>query len=315
MMGPAVAQKARGFHPLMPQLAAFPKGWMDELCRTGTMSLVTWLDMARALGIDGVELYSGMIDLQDPARWPHWRAEILRRGLAMPMLCCSPDFTQPDPALRQREIDRELHWIDMTAALGGQYCRVLSGQKRPDVTTDQGLSLAASAIITCLPYAADRGVTLILENHYKDNYWTHPEFAQRADLFCALVDRVDDAGHSNFGVNFDPSNALIAGDDPIALLARVRHRVVTMHASDRYLTEGTPGDLRDEEGSEGYAARLHHGEIGRGLIDYPSVFRLLHEAGFDGWISIEDGVDGMEQLQRSVTFLRRKMAEHWPLAV
>lgn len=303
----------RGVPPLMPQLAAFPKGWMDELCRTGTMSLATWLDMARALGVDGVELYSGMIDLQDPAGWPGWRAEIERRGLAMPMLCCSPDFTQPDPALWRREIDREHHWIDLTAALGGQYCRVLSGQNRPDLTTDQGLSLAANAIIACLPYASDRGVTLILENHYKDNYWAHSEFAQQADLFCALVDRVDQAGHSNFGVNFDPSNALIAGDDPIALLARVRHRVVTMHASDRYLTEGTLEDLRAEEHTEGYAARLHHGEIGRGLIDYATVFRLLHEAGFDGWISIEDGVEGLEQLQRSVRFLRRAIAAEWPL--
>lgn len=295
----------------MPDLAAFPKGWMDELCRTGTLSLSVWLDMARRLGVDGVELYSGMLDLRDAKRWPHWRTEIERRGLAMPMLCCSPDFTQPDADLRQREIDREHHWIDMTAALGGRYCRVLSGQKRPELTADQGLSLAASAIIACLPYAAARGVTLILENHYKDNYWTHPEFAQQANLFCALVDRVDDAGYSNFGVNFDPSNAIIAGDDPIALLSRVRHRVVTMHASDRYLTEGTLDDLRRDDGVEGYAARLHHGEIGKGLVDYPTVLRLLHEVGFDGWISIEDGVEGIEQLQRSTDFLRRAVARQW----
>jgi sugar phosphate isomerase/epimerase len=295
----------------MPRLAAFPKAWMDDLCRTGTMSLDEWLDMAASLSVDGVELYSGMLDLQDPAGWPSWRAEIERRGLAMPMLCCSPDFTQPDPALRQREIDREKHWIEMTAALGGTFCRVLSGQKRPELSDDQGLALAAGGIVACLPYAAARGVTLTLENHYKDNYWRHPEFAQQADLFCALVERVDASGHGNFGVNFDPSNALIAGDDPLTLLRRVRHRVVTMHASDRYLKEGTLDDLRRDEGVEGYATRLHHGEIGQGLIDYPAVFQLLHDAGFDGWISIEDGIDGMEQLRRSVAFLREAIAREW----
>ncbi len=295
----------------MPKLAAFPKAWMDELCRTGAMSLADWLDIAASLGVDGVELYSGMIDLQDATRWPHWRADIERRGLAMPMLCCSPDFTQRDDDARQQEIERERHWIDMTAALGGRYCRVLSGQRRPDLSDDEGLALAADAIVACLPYAADRGVTLILENHYKDNYWTHPEFAQRADLFCALVARVDAAGHANFGVNYDPSNALIAGDDPIDLLRRVRHRVVTMHASDRYLREGTLDDLRREEGTEGYASRLHHGEIGKGLIDYPTVFRLLHEVGFAGWISIEDGVDGIEQLRRSAEFLTQAIAAEW----
>ena len=296
----------------MPRLAAFPKAWMDELCRTGTMSLSDWLDIAASLDIEGVELYSGMLDLEDDAGWPRWRAEVERRGLTAPMLCCSPDFTQPDAELRRREIARERRWIDMTAALGGRYCRVLSGQRRPGLSDEEGLTLAADAIRACLPYAADRGVTLVLENHYKDNYWTHPEFAQRADLFCALVARVDAGGHANFGVNYDPSNALVAGDDPIDLLQRISHRVVTMHASDRYLREGTLDDLRREEHEEGYAGRLHHGEIGQGLVDYPAIFRLLHDAGFDGWISIEDGVDSVDQLRRSVAFLQRAIAAEWP---
>ena len=35
-------------------------------------------------------------------------------------------------------------------------------------------------------------MTLILENHYKDDFWEYPEFAQKMDLFCALVDAIDD---------------------------------------------------------------------------------------------------------------------------
>jgi sugar phosphate isomerase/epimerase len=84
-----------------------------------------------------------------------------------------------------------------------------------------------------------------------------------------------------------------------------------MHASDRYLAEGTIEDLRREEDSIGYAKRLRHGEIGKGMNDYDAIFSELKGVGFDGWISIEDGVDGVEQLQRSVAFLRRKIAEHW----
>ena len=50
-------------------------------------------------------------------------------------------------------------------------------------------------------------------------------------------------------------------------------------------------DLREEEaGVEGYARRLSHGEIGKGLNDYDAIFGSLAEIGFDGWISIEDGV-------------------------
>ena len=70
-------------------------------------------------------------------------------------------------------------------------------------------------------------------------------------------------------------------------------------------------DLRREENVEGYAARLSHGEIGKGMNDYDAIFSTLRGAGFDGWISIEDGVDGWDQLERSVTFLRTKMAQHF----
>ncbi|MDQ3290553.1 MAG: sugar phosphate isomerase/epimerase, partial [Bacteroidota bacterium] len=179
----------------------------------------------------------------------------------------------------------------------------------PELTMEEGINLAAECIEACLPYAQERGITLILENHYKDDFWEYPEFAQKMDVFCALVERVQ---HPNFGVNYDPSNAYLAGDDPLELLRKVAPRVVTMHASDRYLIEGTLEDLRKEEGgSAGYAKRLRHGEIGKGLNDYDAIFSELKKVGFNGWISIEDGVEGMEQLERSVTFLRRKISEYW----
>ncbi|MCA9248880.1 MAG: sugar phosphate isomerase/epimerase [Planctomycetales bacterium] len=293
----------------MPKLAAFPKAYMDQLCVTGEMSLTQWIEMAATLDIDGLELYSGIRDLAEPDNWAAISRRIEKAGLSMPMLCCSPDFTHPDPAFRQEQIERQRGWIQMTAAFDGQYCRVLSGQRRPEVTRDDGIRFAAESIEACLPFAEEHGVTLILENHYKDNYWQYPEFAQQMDIFCDLVDRIESP---HFGVNYDPSNTFLAGEDPLELLRRVKHRVVTMHASDRYLVEGTLEDLRREEDSVGYARRLAHGEIGQGLNDYDAIFGELAGAGFDGWISIEDGVDGFDQLQRSVVFLRRKIAEHWP---
>jgi sugar phosphate isomerase/epimerase len=176
------------------------------------------------------------------------------------------------------------------------------------VSRADGIRYAADCIQACLPHAVETGVTLILENHYKDNFWQFPEFAQHMDVFCDLVDQI----HSpNFGVNYDPSNTILAGEDPLELLRRVKKRVVTMHASDRYLSEGTIEDLRREEDSVGYAKRLRHGEIGKGLNDYDAIFSELAGVGFNGWISIEDGVDGMEQLAASATFLRIKIAEHF----
>lgn len=293
---------------MQPKLAAFPKAFMDPLCVTGEMSLRQWIDLAATLNVDGLEFYMDFIDLRDPAKWPVIRRAVEEKGLSIPMMCCSPDFTHPDPAFRQKQVMQERAWIDMTAALGGKYCRVLSGQRRPEVSRAEGINYAVECIEACIPHAASHGITLIIENHYKDNYWQFPEFAQKADVFCELVDRIQSP---HFGVNYDPSNTILAGEDPLELLERVKHRVVTMHASDRYLIEGTIDDLRKEEDSVGYAKRLRHGVIGKGLNDYDKIFSTLAAVGFNGWISIEDGVNGMDELHESVAFLRRKINQYW----
>lgn len=294
----------------MPKLAAFPKAFMQALCKEGTMKVSEWIELASKLDIDGLEWYSGFIEMQDRSAWEKFRAEVEAHGKTIPMMCCSPDFTHPDPGFRAKEIAKQKEWIEMTYVLGGSYCRVLSGQRRPELSLDEGVRLAAESIKACLPYAQERGITLILENHYKDDFWEYPEFAQKMDVFCKLVDSIE---HPNFGVNYDPSNTFLAGEDPLELLYRVSHRVVTMHASDRYLKEGTIEDLRREEGGAlGYAKRLSHGEIGKGMNDYDAIFKELKRVGFNGWISIEDGVDGMDQLERSVAFLHKKIAQYWP---
>ncbi|HRP56229.1 sugar phosphate isomerase/epimerase family protein [Agriterribacter sp.] len=293
----------------MPQLAAFPKAFMQALCKDGTMTVSEWISLAVKLDIDGLEWYAGFLEMADQNNWLRFRKEVEDHGKTIPMMCCSPDFTHPDAKFREKEVIKQKDWIDMTHTLGGSYCRVLSGQRRPELSVEEGVKLAADCIYACLPYAEERGITLILENHYKDDFWEYPEFAQKMDVFCKLVDSID---HSYFGVNYDPSNTYLAGEDPIELLKRVSERVVTMHASDRYLKEGTIEDLRKEEGgAAGYAKRLSHGEIGKGLNDYDAIFTELKRVGFDSWISIEDGVDGMAQLERSVAFLRKKISRYW----
>lgn len=293
----------------MPRLAVFPKAFMKELCVTGKMTLNEWIDKASALEIDGLEWYAGFLEMKDRNAWPGFRERVNDLGLEIPMMCCSPDFTHPDPAFRSGQIAKQKEWIDMTYTLGGKYCRVLSGQRRPELSVEEGVKLAVDSISECLDYARTLDVTLILENHYKDDFWKFPEFAQKSTIFCQIVDQIDDP---HFGVNYDPSNTFLAGEDPLDLLERVKHRVKTMHASDRFLVNGTIEDLRRmEDNSEGYASVLSHGEIGKGLNDYDRIFSTLKAVGFDSWISIEDGVDGMDQLGRSVTFVNRKIKEYW----
>jgi sugar phosphate isomerase/epimerase len=288
------------------KLAAFPKCFMDQLVVDHSMSVFDWIEMAANLPIDGLELYDGFLDTLEEAYLEKVRLAIERRHLEMPMLCCSPDFTRPDAQARRREIEREQKMIDVTVSLGGKFCRVLSGQRRPEISRAEGVRLVVESIRELLEYAAQKGVVLALENHYKDNYWKYPEFAQHQDVFVEVVSRIDSPW---FGVQFDPSNALVAGEDPLELLERVKRRVVTMHASDRHLMPGhTLEDLKKAEGSIGYASFLSHGVIGKGLNDYPRIFQILKDAGFQGWISIEDGLNGLEEIRASAEFLRPLMA-------
>ena len=214
------------------KIAAFPKCYIDRIAGERTMSVFDWIEMARSLDADGLEMYDGFFESLDGPYLDRVGEAIRAAGFAMPMLCCSPDFTNPDPDARSRAVDREAEMIRVTRRLGGAgaVCRVLSGQRYPGLGRREGLD-----------------------------------------------------------------------------------RVVSMHASDRYLAEGTTlDDLREADGTLGYSANLRHGVTGQGLNDYHAIFRILAAHGYRGWISIEDGMNGMDEMARSLAFLRAMAARYFP---
>ena len=288
------------------KISAFPKCYLDQIAGARTMSVFEWIEMARSLDADGLEMYDGFFTSLEPVYLDSVGAAIHGAGFAMPMLCCSPDFTNPDADGRKRALDREIDMIRVCRRLGGpkSVCRVLSGQRYPEVEREQGVAWVVEAIEKLLPAAREHDVVLGMENHYKDGFWKYPEFAQKKDVVLEIVNAISDTEH--FGVQYDPSNAIVAGDDPVELLRAVAGRVVSMHASDRYLAEGTNLDeLRQSDGTLGYSPNLRHGVTGKGLNDYDAIFRILAEHGYKEWVSIEDGMNGMEEMAESLAFLRR----------
>jgi sugar phosphate isomerase/epimerase len=295
------------------RISAFPKCYLDTIAGARSMTVFEWIEQARALDCDGLEMYEGFFTSLEPAYLDSVADAIRATGRAMPMLCCSPDFTNPDRDARERAIEKECEMVRVTRRLGGprSVCRVLSGQRYPEVSREQGIEWCVECIEAVLPVARECDVILGLENHYKDGFWKYPEFAQKKDVFLQLVNAIPDRTH--FGVQFDPSNATVAGDDPIELLCAVADRVVSMHASDRYLVEGaTLDDLRAADGSIGYFDKLRHGVTGKGLNDFDTIFSILAEKRYTGWVSIEDGMNGMEEMAESLAFLRRITAKYFP---
>jgi sugar phosphate isomerase/epimerase len=293
---------------MAPRISVFPKCFFDELT-DGRMPFAEWVVAAASLGGEGVEHYDGFFRSFDPLDVDPIVELMEKTGQITSMLCFSPDFTHADADERERQVQRQKDAIDLTARLGARYCRTLSGQRFPGLTRQDGVARTVDGIRRSLDHAAARGVILCLENHYKDGTWRYPEFAQAEDVFLEILSQIE----SPFlGVQYDPSNATVGGYDPIAFLERVKNHVVTVHASDRFLPPGTSAEaLSAQDGSAGYASVLKHGETGTGMNDYDAIFRILAASGFDGWISVEDGMNGLDELRRSVEFLKRKRQQYF----
>ncbi len=285
----------------MISIAAFPKCWIREIT-SGEMALEEWIDISVELEADGLELYHAFLRSHDASYLREIRKRVESTGRTIPMMCYSPDFTVPEKAEREREIAKQIEMIQVTAELGGSFCRVLSGQNRAGMSMETGIERVKYCIEACMPEAEKCGVTMVIENHYKDDFWKYREFAQKMEVFLPLLDAIQSP---LLGVQFDPSNSFVAGDNPIELMEKTLSRIRTMHASDRFLKPGKDwASVVNDDGIIGYPEFLVHGVTGEGSIDYHGIFALLKKAGFSGWISIEDGINGMDEMKRSIDFLK-----------
>ena len=90
-------------------------------------------------------------------------------------------------------------------------------------------------------------------------------------------------------LELDVGWATVAGEDPAALIRRHGERVMLLHA-------------KDVTAAGGFA------ELGRGVIDWPAVFRAARQAGVRGWYVEQDPPHArpvLESLAISLAALRR----------
>ena len=136
--------------------------------------------------------------------------------------------------------------------------------------------------------AAADGITICLE--------THGGLLATGQIAGRLI---DDIGKPNIGINYDPGNVIFYGDtDPVLDLPGAVGQVVHMHIKDQI----------------GGAGVWNFPEIGTGEVDFPALFAILDEAGFDGPCSIElefqgDPMPPLAEINRamanSVRYLRQ----------
>jgi sugar phosphate isomerase/epimerase len=214
-------------------------------------------------------------------------------NLEVSQLCTSTDFTHPDPTERVHQKELLKNLIVVANEIGANAVRFVTGQAHPNVKKEDGIDWIVQGLEEIVRFAEPYGIQIRLENHYRDkSVWELPDFTHKAEVFFQLYDRIQD---TPVMINYDCSNPLMCGDDPLEILHKVKKKVVSVHASDR------------KRGS------YQHSVIGEGEVPFDDIFQVLSESGFTGWISAEDGnPKGDEGFFKSLEFLRAKLDEYWP---
>jgi sugar phosphate isomerase/epimerase len=272
-----------------------PISWMPvrllQELREGSIAPETWMRTARDYGLQGVELHHTILESHDSTYLHSLRKFAEDLNLKISLITCSPDFAHPSKAVRQAHVVETKRYLVSAQKLGATGVRVTTGVRHPFVAESDGISWVTECLKEIADLAEQHGVIAALENHYMDRLseWNWPDFAQRSSVFFAIFDQLQD---TPLRINFDCSNALMIGEDPLQVLDHVKDKVSTIHASDRFM------------------GSYQHSVVGEGAVPYQSIFGTLKTIGFEGWISIEDGNPyGAQGFLRSLRNVRSMISE------
>ncbi|MCC7355791.1 MAG: TIM barrel protein [Anaerolineae bacterium] len=270
------------------KFSAVPMIYFRQMVLERTMILTEWFPIAASLHLDGTEIHDRSMASFAPEYVDGIGQAVADHGLSVSQFVGAADFTNPDPAVRAGELAQMRRNIDVAARLGATCVRATAGQVHPDVAYQQGVAWAVEGLRACVEYAGGKGVWIAYEDHYKDYFWVRPDFSQRSTVFLDILGHLRDVP---LKINFDFGNPVMIGEDPIALLRQVTDRVVHVHCSDRF------------------SGQYPHQIAGQGSVDFPTGFRILREAGYDGWLSSEyNSTGGLEGLRQSLDYIRHTWA-------
>ena len=249
------------------QMSCLPVSLYPELS-AGQRTLTDWFRLAADIGLDGADLSVVHLASTDAGYLHGLRGQAADLGLQVAMVVTYADFTHPDAAERARQEQEVRRYIGVAHELGAGFLRVTAGQAHPGLEREAAIGWAVAGLTSCLDEAAQAGVTLCYENHTKGYAWTYYDFSQPADIFLEIMRRTEGTG---LRLLFDTANTLATGDDPLAVLDQVKHRVSMIHTND--------------------IARAGHFEpvlLGEGVAPILAQYRMMVEIGYDGWISVEE---------------------------
>ena len=193
-------------------------------------------------------------------------------SIASPLLKCTlPDAPEVDSRFQQDMFAARHTFADqprlaqraleIAGRTGAKIVRVFSYWRT--IRPEECFSRIVEALRGLAEQAADRGVTIGLENEHACNLGTAEETAR---VLAA-------ADHPNLKLVWDPANALVAGENPFpeGYAKLPPGRIVHVHAKDCHVNNHQPAWL----------------ELGEGSIDWRGQIAALERDGYGGWVSLE----------------------------
>ena len=215
--------------------------------------------------------------LDDPMRI---RDCIEKHGLKLSGLSSHSQLSKPEIAVEYLK-----QAARFAKECGAPVINTHEGHKQPWTTEDEDFVLIKYSITEAEKVCARRGIKIGLEMH------------QTYSLIPEKYDRIMDLVISPWvGANFDTGNAYLGGQDPIAWMERIKHRLVHMHAKDISVEQSDAERGRVMGTAVGCAC-------GDGVIDWAAVMAILRAIPQDIVLSVECGT--LDQAARSVEHLRK----------
>jgi len=247
------------------------------------------IDQAAAMGFDGVEILHIQMTSEENSYLQNLKKRAFGKGLDLCGFSTHQGFVSPEKSVRQENVDKTIHQIDLAYKMGIPTMRINTGRwgttksfdtlmenrgiepPLPGYDDEDGFEWVIDSIKQCLPKAAERGVVLGLENHW--GLGRTPEGVLR------IVEAIDSPW---LQVTLDTGNFL---EEPYDDLEKLAPRAFLVQAKTYY------------GGGKWYTLDL----------DYQRIADMLKEYNYQGYISLEfEGNDPpAEGVKQSLKMLRK----------
>lgn len=245
---------------------------LHKLYRKGEMDTVGFIEYIGGLGIDGVELLEFF--WKDKEReLPRVKEALAKYGLEVSAYAVSNNFVKETKEERRLEVDKIKVGVDMAIEFNSKIVRVFSGDLKPPFTYEQAKEWIIEGLKESAKYAEKYNVILALENHGL--------LAGKSSQVKEIIELV---GSNCLRATVDIGNFLLVGESSVDAVEHLADVAVHVHLKD---FKKVPPDYEGEayKGLEG--VRLIGTVAGEGEVNLPEVLKILHNAGYRGYLSLE----------------------------